>query len=228
MSATIMLAQPGSRKHAALVGIGLLQSKTGGECGHKTGVEMLWECKTVQPGLLQSNLSMRGPQGTAGQGQWELAHFSNHSVEEDEGSLKTASVELCDEDMYSSSVDVTTPEGCTAFYLTRLAGEADVLDLSQLRHCETSVPLGATTCPTRAAAIVHTKLWLQERVTQYRDAHYGLHIGTSKTVYAGSSDLAAVYAWTKSESEWAMWAEIRVQICTRSDPAQVSLLLAHT
>jgi hypothetical protein len=80
--------------------------------------------------------------------------------------------------------------------------------------------------PTRAAAIVHTKFWLQERVTQYRDAHYGLHIGTSKTVYAGSSDLAAVYAWTKCE--WATWAEIRVQICTGSNSAQVSFLLAHT
>ena len=155
---------------------------------------------------------------------WVLAHFSKHSVEDDEGTFETASVEFCDEDTYSPSVDVTTPEGST----TWLAGEADVLDLSQSRHCEASVPLATITDSTRTAAIVHTKLWLQERVTQYRDAHYGLHIGASKTVNAGSSDLAAVYAWTKSESEWAMWAEIRVQVCTGSDSAQVSVLLAHT
>ena len=67
---------------------------------------------------------------------------------------------------------------------------------------------------TSPGVIVHTRSWLHNRVDQWKAAHYGLHIGTSGRVRARNPVLAAVYAWAKSDTDWAQtWAEIRVKSC---------------
>ena len=102
--------------------------------------------KTGTGGIV--NIEYYAPNPCCPVAMWHLEHFLNHEVEDEETNQAT-NPGLCAHtpSVHVTTPGVTTPEGSTAFYLTRLADETDVLDLSQMWHCETNVPLCTITCP---------------------------------------------------------------------------------